>query len=112
MVCGANFPNCPRTTVYEASERDFRVVVAEDALSGLYDKGAAELRAIGVALMPAAEVVGAVDAAGAGLGPALSSDDSTGVDPGSGGPGIPPGVACAPGRGGYDVRTRERRWSN
>jgi nicotinamidase-related amidase len=66
VVCGANFPNCPRTTVYEASERDFRVVVAQDALSGLYDKGAAELRAIGVTLMPAAEVVGAVEAVGTG----------------------------------------------
>jgi nicotinamidase-related amidase len=67
VVCGANFPNCPRTTVYEASERDFRVVVVEDALSGLYDKGAAELRAIGVALMPAAEVERAVEATTAGL---------------------------------------------
>ncbi|HEY7256335.1 MAG TPA: isochorismatase family cysteine hydrolase [Solirubrobacterales bacterium] len=54
--CGCNFPNCPRTSIYEASERDFRVVVAEDAVSGLYDRGRDELRAIGVRLMTAAEI--------------------------------------------------------
>jgi nicotinamidase-related amidase len=35
VFCGCNFPNCPRTSIYEASERDFRVVLAEDAVSGL-----------------------------------------------------------------------------
>ena len=48
VVCGCNFPNCPRTTVYEASERDLRVMVVADALSGLYDQGHAELESIGV----------------------------------------------------------------
>jgi nicotinamidase-related amidase len=52
--CGANFPNCPRTSIYEASERDFRVVVAVDAVSGIYERGRAELEGIGVALMDAA----------------------------------------------------------
>ena len=28
VVCGCNFPNCPRTTIYEASERDFKIVFA------------------------------------------------------------------------------------
>ncbi len=28
VVCGCNFPNCPRTTIYEASERDFRIVLS------------------------------------------------------------------------------------
>src|SRR5205085_3093369 len=51
VFCGCNFPNCPRTSIYEASERDFRVVLAEDAVSGLYDRGRAELEGIGVALM-------------------------------------------------------------
>ena len=54
--CGCNFPNCPRTSIYEASERDFRVVVAENAVSGLYDRGRDELRAIGVALMTGREI--------------------------------------------------------
>jgi nicotinamidase-related amidase len=48
---GANFPNCPRTSIYEASERDFRTVVAPDAVSGIYDRGRAELEGIGVVLM-------------------------------------------------------------
>jgi nicotinamidase-related amidase len=43
-----NFPNCPRTSIYEASERDFRIVLVSDAVSGLYDRGVEECRAIGV----------------------------------------------------------------
>lgn len=50
LVCGCNFPNCPRTTIYEASERDFRIVVAADAVSGLYDRGMRELEGIGAVL--------------------------------------------------------------
>ena len=57
VVCGANFPNCPRTTVYEASERDLRVVLVDDAVSGLYDQGIAELRGIGVVVAPTAAVL-------------------------------------------------------
>jgi nicotinamidase-related amidase len=50
VVCGCNFPNCPRTTIYEASERDFRIVLVEDAVSGIYRQGKEELRNIGVHL--------------------------------------------------------------
>jgi nicotinamidase-related amidase len=57
VFCGANFPNCPRTSMYEASERDYRIVLATDAVSGLYERGAKELANIGVALMGAAELV-------------------------------------------------------
>lgn len=57
VFCGCNFPNCPRTSIYEASERDFRLVLAEDAVSGLYDKGREELEEIGVRLMSTAAVV-------------------------------------------------------
>ena len=64
VFCGCNYPNCPRTSMYEASERDFRVVLVRDAVSGLYDRGEAELTGIGVVLMGAAEVTGAVAAAG------------------------------------------------
>jgi nicotinamidase-related amidase len=42
VVCGCNFPNCPRTTIYEASERDFRTVLAKDGTSALYDTGLQE----------------------------------------------------------------------
>ena len=48
VLAGCNFPNCPRTTIYEASERDFRIVAIVDAISGAYDRGVQELRNIGV----------------------------------------------------------------
>lgn len=48
IFSGCNFPNCPRTSIYEASERDFRIVLAADAMSGLYEKGLLELKNIGV----------------------------------------------------------------
>ncbi len=51
VFSGCNFPNCPRTSIYEASERDFRVVLVMDAVSGLYDRGIEELQGIGVTLM-------------------------------------------------------------
>ncbi|KLD72725.1 hypothetical protein Y886_41690, partial [Xanthomonas hyacinthi DSM 19077] len=47
VFAGRNFPNCPRTSIYQASERDFRIAVAADALSGLKETGTAELRGIG-----------------------------------------------------------------
>jgi nicotinamidase-related amidase len=48
VFVGCNFPNCPRASIYEASERDFRIVLVSDALSGLDDRGIKECRAIGV----------------------------------------------------------------
>lgn len=62
--CGCNFPNCPRTSIYEASERDFRVVLVRDALSGLYERGERELEAIGVTLMTGRELTAALRATG------------------------------------------------
>jgi nicotinamidase-related amidase len=50
IFTGCNFPNCPRTSIYEASERDYRSVLVTDAISGLYERGAAEMQNIGVAL--------------------------------------------------------------
>jgi nicotinamidase-related amidase len=63
VFSGCNFPNCPRTSLYEASERDFRVVLARDAVSGLYERGEQELRGIGVTLMDAADIAAALSAA-------------------------------------------------
>ena len=60
VFSGCNFPNCPRTSIYEASERDFRVVLARDAISGLYERGERELENIGVRLLDAAEVLAAL----------------------------------------------------
>jgi len=48
---GVNFPNCPRTSIYEASERDYEVYVIKDAISGIYDKGIDELSNIGVHIL-------------------------------------------------------------
>ena len=56
VFAGCNFPNCPRTSIYEASERDFRIVAATDAISGLYDRGRDELAAIGVSMLSADEI--------------------------------------------------------
>ena len=57
VVCGCNFPNCPRTTIYEASERDFKIVLAKNATSLVYDIGLQELRNIGVSLMNTDECI-------------------------------------------------------
>jgi nicotinamidase-related amidase len=48
VFAGCNFPNCPRASIYEASERDFRIVLVSDAVSGLDDRGVEECRRIGV----------------------------------------------------------------
>ena len=69
--CGCNFPNCPRTSIYEASERDFRVVAVEDAISGIYDRGRDELGNIGVQLMRSEEVVASLPRTPAPAGPAV-----------------------------------------
>ena len=57
---GCNFPNCPRTSIYEASERDFRIVLITDAVSGLYGRGREDVRGIGVMLMNAEELAPAI----------------------------------------------------
>jgi nicotinamidase-related amidase len=56
VFCGCNFPNCPRASIYEASERDFRIVLARDATSALYQRGERELANIGVRVLSAREV--------------------------------------------------------
>ncbi len=60
VFSGCNFPNCPRMSIYEASERDFRVVLVMDAVSGVYDRGLEELRGIGVSIMTVAQCINAV----------------------------------------------------
>lgn len=48
FVAGCNFPNCPRTTIYEASERDYKVSIIPPTLSGIYERGITEMQQIGV----------------------------------------------------------------
>lgn len=54
---GVNFPNCPRTSIYEASERDYEVYAISDAISGIYDQGKKELQNIGVKLLKTNEFI-------------------------------------------------------
>jgi nicotinamidase-related amidase len=56
VFCGCNFPNCPRTSVYEASERDYRIAILQDATSRIYDQGLDELRGIGVSVLTTNEL--------------------------------------------------------
>ena len=48
VFSGCNYPNCPRASIYEASERDYKIALAEDAISGLYEQGKTELLNISV----------------------------------------------------------------
>jgi nicotinamidase-related amidase len=57
VFAGFNFPNCPRASIYQASERDFRVVAVSDAISGVYQRGRTELSNIGVAWMTTHELI-------------------------------------------------------
>ncbi len=57
VICGCNFPNCPRTTIYEASERDYRVVFVPDATSGAYKRGIKESEGIDVAITDTTETI-------------------------------------------------------
>lgn len=57
VVIGTNFPNCPRTTVYEASERDFGLIVVPDALSQGYPRAFDECAGIGARLLSADDLL-------------------------------------------------------
>ncbi len=57
IFMGINFPNCPRTSIYEASERDFRICLVSDGMSRLYDRGIDELNQIGVGILSKNEVI-------------------------------------------------------
>jgi len=60
IFTGCNFPNCPRTSIYEASERDYRVVLVTDAVSGLCAIGRNEMRNIGVELLETRVLLGKI----------------------------------------------------
>ena len=53
VLCGFNFTTSGRATVYEAGARDFRVILATDALSGAGEQSLCEFGRIGVYLMNA-----------------------------------------------------------
>ena len=65
VIAGCNFPNCPRATIYEASERDYDVVAAADATSGASAERLAELTGLGVDVSTSDEIIAACVSAGA-----------------------------------------------
>ncbi len=56
VVAGCNFPNCPRATIYGASERDYRTLIVEDAVSGVLPLHLEEAERIGAAHLRVAEL--------------------------------------------------------
>ena len=56
VFSGCNYPNCPRASLYEASERDFRIVLVKDAVSQLYPTGEDEMRNIGVSVLNTSKI--------------------------------------------------------
>ncbi|MBC6405156.1 MAG: cysteine hydrolase [Rhodospirillales bacterium] len=51
VICGFNFSTSGRATLYEGGARDFRLVLASDAVSNAEEEGLKELGRIGVYLM-------------------------------------------------------------
>ena len=85
VVAGCNLPNCPRATLFDASERDFRSVLAVDAVSGTSPERLADLEGIGVVLLDSASIIAEVTS-GDGQGKVRSgpgASDGTGAGPGS-----------------------------
>ncbi|MDK3256015.1 cysteine hydrolase family protein [Blastococcus capsensis] len=58
VLAGCNFPNCPRATIFDASERDYRVVVAQDATSQVTPDRLSDALQLGVCAMSTEAVVG------------------------------------------------------
>jgi len=57
VFAGCNFPNCPRASIYDASERDYRVLVASDAISRVSEIHLKEAEQIGVVHAPSAKII-------------------------------------------------------
>lgn len=57
VVAGCNLPNCPRATLFDASERDLRAVLVTDAVSQATEERLADIELIGVRLLSTATVI-------------------------------------------------------
>ena len=60
VFAGCNLPNCPRASIIEASERDYRVVLAVDAVSQASDRAFRELAGIGVVLLEVSQITAGI----------------------------------------------------
>ncbi|OIJ63655.1 cysteine hydrolase family protein [Streptomyces mangrovisoli] len=58
VFAGCNLPNCPRASIVQASERDFRVALVRDAVSRVTDSALTELAGIGVEILDTAALEG------------------------------------------------------
>ncbi|MHB8188226.1 MAG: cysteine hydrolase family protein [Dermatophilaceae bacterium] len=61
VIVGCNYPNCPRATVYGASERDYRVLVIQDAISGLQPDHLEEVGCMGVLHTPTDQTIESIE---------------------------------------------------
>ena len=62
VFAGCNLPNCPRASIIEAHERDYRVVLVTDAVSQASDQGFREIAGLGTVLCTTAEVTASIKA--------------------------------------------------
>lgn len=60
VVAGCNLPNCPRATLFDASERDLRAALVADATSQVTQERLADLALIGVHTCTAREIQAAL----------------------------------------------------
>lgn len=61
VVAGCNLPNCPRATLFDASERDYRAVAVTDATSQATPERIADLALIGVVTLTTDEACRSLD---------------------------------------------------
>jgi nicotinamidase-related amidase len=57
VFAGCNLPNCPRASIIEAHERDYRVVLVTDAVSQASEQGFREIAGLGTVLCTTAEAI-------------------------------------------------------
>lgn len=69
VLAGCNYPNCPRATLYEASERDFRLVAIKDGMSMFDQRGQQELEDIGVTVIDSANCISAIRSVTSAINP-------------------------------------------
>lgn len=59
-VCGCNLPNCPRATLFGASNRDFRTILVQDATSQATPERLADLALMGTQVLSVAQMAQAI----------------------------------------------------
>jgi nicotinamidase-related amidase len=60
VVAGCNYPNCPRSTLVDATERDLRTVAVYDAISGWTTDADREMPGMGIVCLTTASVIAAL----------------------------------------------------